>query len=308
MDKRALGLSGIKVAPLCLGGNVFGWTADEAMSFKLLDAFLAAGFDFVDTADGYSNWVPGHEGGESETVIGKWMKARGTRGRVIIATKLGMWKMTAGLKAANIISACEGSLTRLQTDYIDLYQAHRDDPDTPQAETLEAFGKLVKEGKVRAIGASNFDATRLEAALRISEEGGFPRYQTLQPLYNLIDRDFEDALQPLCVEEEIGVCPYYALAAGFLTGKYRSKKDTEGKARGSRAETYLNDKNLALLDRLEKVAKSHNATMAEVAIAWLRDRPSIVAPLASATNLDQLQSLIRGATLKLTAEDIAALG
>jgi aryl-alcohol dehydrogenase-like predicted oxidoreductase len=308
MDKRALGLSGIKVAPLCLGGNVFGWTADEAMSFALLDAFVAAGFDFVDTADGYSNWAPGHQGGESETVIGKWMKARGTRGRVIIATKLGMWKKTAGLKAANIISACEGSLTRLQTDYIDLYQAHKDDPETPQAETLEAFGKLVKEGKVRAIGASNFDATRLEAALRISEEGGFPRYQTLQPLYNLIDRDFEKSLQPLCVEEEIGVFPYYALAAGFLTGKYRSKKDTEGKARGSRAETYLNDKNLALLDRLEKVAKSRNATMAEVAIAWLRDRPSIVAPLASATNLDQLQSLIRGAHLKLSAEDIAALG
>jgi aryl-alcohol dehydrogenase-like predicted oxidoreductase len=307
MEKRALGLSGIKVAPLCLGGNVFGWTADEAMSFALLDAFVAAGFDFVDTADGYSNWAPGHEGGESETVIGKWMKARGTRGRVIIATKLGMWKKTAGLKAANIISACEGSLTRLQTDYIDLYQAHRDDPETPQAETLEAFGKLVKEGKVRAIGASNFDATRLEAALRISEEGGFPRYQTLQPLYNLIDRDFEKSLQPLCVEEEIGVFPYYALAAGFLTGKYRSKKDTEGKARGSRAETYLNDKNLALLDRLEKVAKAGNATMAEVAIAWLRDRPSIVAPLASATNLDQLQSLVRGATLKLTAEGIAAL-
>jgi aryl-alcohol dehydrogenase-like predicted oxidoreductase len=308
MEKRTLGLSGIKVAPLCLGGNVFGWTADEAMSFKLLDAFVAAGFDFVDTADGYSNWAPGHVGGESETVIGKWMKAKGTRARVVIATKLGMWKKTAGLKAANIISACEGSLTRLQTDYIDLYQAHRDDPDTPQDETLEAFARLVKEGKVRAIGASNFDATRLESALKISEEGGFPRYQTLQPLYNLIDRDFEKALQPLCVEEEIGVFPYYALAAGFLTGKYRNKADTEGKARGTRVETYLNDKNLALLDRMDKVAKAHNATMAEVAIAWVRDRPSIVAPLASATNLDQLQSLIRGAHLQLSAEDIAALG
>jgi aryl-alcohol dehydrogenase-like predicted oxidoreductase len=308
MEKRALGRSGIKVAPLCLGGNVFGWTADETMSFKLLDAFLAAGFEFVDTADGYSNWAPGHQGGESETVIGKWMKARGNRARVILATKLGMWKKTAGLRAANIISACEGSLQRLQTDYIDLYQAHRDDPDTPQDETLEAFGKLVKEGKVRAIGASNFDATRLASALKISEEGGFPRYQTLQPLYNLIDRDFEKALQPLCVEEGIGVFPYYALAAGFLTGKYRSKKDTEGKARGARVETYLNDENLALLDRMEKVAKAHNATMAEVAIAWLRDRPSIAAPLASATNLDQLQSLIRGAHLKLREEDMAALG
>jgi aryl-alcohol dehydrogenase-like predicted oxidoreductase len=307
MEKRKLGLSGIEVAPLCLGGNVFGWTADEAMSFQLLDAFLAAGFDFVDTADGYSNWAPGHDGGESETVIGKWMKARGTRARVIIATKLGMWKKTAGLKAANIISACEGSLKRLQTDYIDLYQAHRDDPDTPQDETLEAFGKLVKEGKVRAIGASNFDATRLESALKISEEGGFPRYQTLQPLYNLIGRDFENSLQPLCVDEEIGVFPYYTLAAGFLTGKYRNKADTEGKARGGRVETYLNDKNLALLDRMDKVAQAHDATMAEVAIAWVRDRPSIVAPLASATNLDQLQSLIRGAHLQLTAEDIAAL-
>ncbi|HEX4105092.1 MAG TPA: aldo/keto reductase [Rhizomicrobium sp.] len=307
MEKRKLGLSGIEVAPLCLGGNVFGWTADEAMSFQLLDAFLAAGFDFVDTADGYSNWAPGHEGGESETVIGKWMKARGTRARVIIATKLGMWKKTAGLKAANIISACEGSLKRLQTDYIDLYQAHRDDPDTPQDETLEAFGKLVKEGKVRAIGASNFDATRLESALKISQEGGFPRYQTLQPLYNLIDRDFENSLQPLCVDEEIGVFPYYTLAAGFLTGKYRNKADTEGKARGGRVETYLNDKNLALLDRMDKVAQAHNATMAEVAIAWVRDRPSIVAPLASATNLDQLQSLIRGAHLHLAVEDIAAL-
>ncbi len=308
MEKRALGLSGIRVAPLCLGGNVFGWTADEAMSFALLDAFLAAGFDFVDTADGYSNWAPGHEGGESETVIGKWMKAKGTRDKVIIATKLGMWEKTAGLKPANIISACEGSLRRLQTDYIDLYQAHKDDPTTPQDETLEAFGTLVKAGKVRAIGASNFDATRLELALKISDEGGFPRYQTLQPLYNLIDRDFEKALQPLCVDEEVGVIPYYSLAAGFLTGKYRSRQDTEGRARGSKAETYLNRQNLALLDRMDKIARARNANLAEVAIAWLRDRPSVVAPIASATSLPQLQSLIRGASLKLTAEDIVELG
>lgn len=307
MEKRALGLSGIKVAPLCLGGNVFGWTADEAMSFALLDAFIAAGFDFVDTADGYSNWAPGHEGGESERVIGNWMKARGTRARVIIATKLGMWKKTAGLKAANIVSACEGSLKRLQTDHIDLYQAHKDDPETPQDETLEAFGRLVKAGKVRAIGASNFEATRLESALRISEEGGFPRYQTLQPLYNLIDRDFEKALQPLCLAEEVGVIPYYSLAAGFLTGKYRTQKDTQGRARGARVESYLNDENFALLKRMDEVAKAHNATLAEVAIAWLRDRPSVVAPIASATNLDQLSSLIRGAQLKLNEADIAEL-
>jgi aryl-alcohol dehydrogenase-like predicted oxidoreductase len=308
MEKRALGLSGIRVAPLCFGGNVLGWTADEQMSFALLDGFMAAGFDFVDTSDSYSQWAPGHQGGESETVIGNWMAARGCRGRMVIATKVGKWSKQPGLKAVNIIAGCEGSLKRLKTDHIDLYQAHADDKDTPLDETLEAFARLVAAGKVRAVGASNYNATRLTAALRISEEGGFPRFATLQPLYNLIDRDFEKALQPLCLDEEIGVIPYYGLAAGFLTGKYRSKADTEGRARGATALRYMTGPNLALLDRLERVAARRGAAMAEVAIAWLRDRPSVVAPIVSATNLDQLQSLIRGASLKLTAEDIAALG
>jgi aryl-alcohol dehydrogenase-like predicted oxidoreductase len=226
---------------------------------------------------------------------------------VTIATKVGMWPKMPGLKAANIIAACESSLKRLKTDYIDLYQVHRDEMETPQAETLEALGKLMKAGKVRAIGASNIEAERLKAADAIAEEGGFPRYNTLQPLYNLVERDFENALEPLCVDLEIGVIPYYSLAAGFLSGKYRSRADTEGKARGGRVQHYLNDENFALLDRLEKVAKAKGAAMAEVAIAWLRDRPAIVAPIASATNLEQLKSLIRGARLHLTPEEIAAL-
>jgi aryl-alcohol dehydrogenase-like predicted oxidoreductase len=312
MEKRKLGRSGLHVAPLCLGGNVFGWTADEKASFALLDAFVGAGFGFVDTADTYSSWLPGHAGGESETVIGNWLAARGHgagsgREKLTIATKVGMWTKMPGLKAANIIAGCEGSLKRLRTDYIDLFQSHCDDPETPQDESLEAFGKLVAAGKVRAVGASNFDATRLAAAEKIAEEGGFPRYDTLQPLYSLVERDFEKALQPLCVDEEIGVIPFYSLAAGFLTGKYRSKADTEGKARGGKVAQYLTDENFALLDRMENIAKAHDTGMAEVAIAWLRDRPSVVAPIASATSLEQLQSLIRGAALQLTADEIASL-
>jgi aryl-alcohol dehydrogenase-like predicted oxidoreductase len=307
MEKRKLGLSGIHVEPLCLGGNVFGWTVDEKTAFTILDAFVDAGFGFIDTADVYSVWVPGHGGGESESVIGNWLAARGRRESVVIATKVGMWPKMPGLKSANIIAACDGSLKRLNTDYIDLYQSHRDEMETPQDETLEAFGRLVKAGKVRAIGASNIEAERLAAAEKIAEEGGFPRYNTLQPLYNLVERDFEKALQPLCVEEEIGVIPFYSLAAGFLSGKYRSQADTQGKARGERVKHYLNDENFALLDRMDKVAKAHDASMAEVAIAWLRDRPAVVAPIASVTSLDQLKSLIRGASLKLTASEIASL-
>jgi aryl-alcohol dehydrogenase-like predicted oxidoreductase len=307
MEKRKLGLSGIDVEPLCLGGNVFGWTVDENTAFTLLDAFVDAGFGFIDTADVYSIWVPGHQGGESEKVIGNWQAARGNRARLVISTKVGMWPKMPGLKAANIIAGCEGSLKRLKTDYIDLYQSHRDETDTPMDETLEAFGKLIKAGKVRAIGASNFEAERLAMAEKISQEGGFPRYDTLQPCYNLVERDFERALQPLCVEQEIGVIPYYSLAAGFLSGKYRSAADTEGKARGGRVIQYLTDENFALLDKMEKVAKAHNASLAEIAIAWLRDRPSVVAPIASATSLDQMKSLIRGAGLKLSAAEIALL-
>ena len=308
LEKRPLGRSGLHVAPFCLGGNVFGWTADQATSFALLDAFTGAGFDFIDTADAYSAWVPGHAGGESETVIGDWLAARGGRGGVVIATKVGKWARHPGLKAANIIAACESSLQRLRTDYIDLYQSHADDETVPQDESLAAFGKLIAAGKVRAIGASNFDATRLAAAEKISEEGGLPRYDTLQPLYNLVDRDFERALQPLCVEQEIGVIPFYALAAGFLTGKYRSKADTEGRARAGTVSKYLTPANLALLERMDVLAKARGVSLAQIAIAWLRDRPSVVAPIASATSLEQLQALIEGASLVLTADEIAALG
>jgi len=307
MEKRRLGLSGIEVEPLCFGGNVFGWTVDESTAFTLLDAFVDAGFGFIDTADVYSIWVPGHEGGESEKVIGKWQASRGNRARLVIATKVGMWPKMPGLKAANIIAACEGSLKRLKTDYIDLYQSHRDEPETPMDETLEAFGKLVKAGKVRAVGASNFEAERLAMAEKIAEEGGFPRYDTLQPCYNLVERDFERALQPLCVEQEIGVIPYYSLAAGFLSGKYRSAADTEGKARGGRVVQYLTDENFAILGKMEKIAQAHHASLAEIAIAWLRDRPSVVAPIVSATSLDQMKSLIRGAQLKLSDAEIALL-
>jgi aryl-alcohol dehydrogenase-like predicted oxidoreductase len=307
MQKRQLGRSGISVAPLCLGGNVFGWTADEATSFTLLDRFIAAGFDFVDTADTYSSWVPGHTGGESESVIGRWLAARGGRDRVVIATKVGMWEKHKGLKSANIIAACEGSLRRLQTDYVDLYQAHRDDTETPLQEALEAFGRLINSGKVRAIGASNYDAERLELALGVSADMGFPRYDVLQPLYNLVDRDFESALQPICVAKNIGVIPYYSLAAGFLTGKYRNSSDLEGRARGRSVSRYINAENIRLLELLDRVAKERNASMAEVAIAWLRDRPAVVAPIASATSQQQLESLLRGATLALSAEETALL-
>lgn len=304
MEKRILGRSGIRVAPFCLGGNVFGWTADEMTSHALLDAFVAGGFDFIDTADGYSAWVPGHSGGESETVLGSWLAARGRRDDVVIATKVGGWEKRRGLKAANIVAACEDSLRRLKTDYIDLYQSHRDDSDTPQDETREAYGRLIAAGKVRAIGASNFTPDRLAAALALPQ----PRYETLQPLYNLVDRDFETALQPLCVREKIGVIPYYTLAAGFLTGKYRGETDLQGRARGGTIARYLTPKNMVQLDRLEAVAKTRGASMAEIAFAWLRDRPAVVAPIASATSLEQLASLMRGAALTLTPQDIAALG
>jgi aryl-alcohol dehydrogenase-like predicted oxidoreductase len=308
LQKRPLGRSGLHVSPFCLGGNVFGWTADKPTSFALLDAFTGAGFDFIDTADVYSAWLPGHAGGESETMIGDWLAARGGRDRVVIATKVGKWAPLPGLKAANIIAACESSLKRLRTDHIDLYQSHEDDQSVPQEESLAAFGKLIAAGKVRAIGASNFSATRLAAAEKISEEGGLPRYDTLQPLYNLVDRDFERALQPLCVEQEIGVIPFYALAAGFLTGKYRSKADAEGRARAGTVSKYLTPDNLALLDRMEALAKARHVSLAQIAIAWLRDRPSVVAPIASATSLEQLQALIEGASLILSPDEIAALG
>ncbi len=310
MDKRQLGGSELTVAPLCFGGNVFGWTADEKTSFALLDAFVDAGFDFIDTADTYSRWVPGHEGGESETIIGKWLKSRGSRDKVVIATKVGMDMGSAGkgLKAAHIRKSVEQSLKRLQTDRIDLYYSHKDDPDTPLEETLQAHADLVSQGKVRALGASNYSAERLREALDISKRLNLPRYEVLQPEYNLYARSgFEAALESLCREAGLGVAPYYSLASGFLTGKYRSEDDFGKSPRGARMSAYLNERGRSILSALDEAAEEHHATPAQVAIAWLIARPSITAPIASATSVEQLQDLIGAARLELDADTVALL-
>ena len=311
-QKRKLGNSGIEVLPLCLGGNVFGWTADESTSFKILDAFVEAGFDFVDSADVYSKWVPGNQGGESESIIGKWMKERGNREKVIVGTKcghvMGMGAGKKGLSKRYIFEAAEASLKRLQTDYIDLYQAHQDDPETPLEETLDAFVLLMKEGKVRAIGASNYKAERIDEALKISKAKKLPRYESLQPWYNLYDREeYETTLEPLCLREGLGVINYYSLASGFLTGKYRSKTDIQGKARGSRVEKYFDQRGFRILEALDQVANEYNSKPARVALAWLIARPSITAPIASATNLDQLADLIEATKLNLSPSAIDRL-
>jgi aryl-alcohol dehydrogenase-like predicted oxidoreductase len=307
MQKRRLGKSDLHVAPLCLGGNVFGWTADEATSFAILDRFLDAGFNFIDTADVYSKWAPGHHGGESETIIGAWLKRRGKRDDVVIATKVGseMGPGKKGLSRAYIARAVEDSLRRLNTDYIDLYQSHRDDEETPIAETLEAYGALIKAGKVRAIGASNFSAERLAAALEASARNGLPRYETLQPEYNLMVREFERALAPLCRREGVSVIPYFGLASGFLTGKYRSKADLKKSPRGEDVEGYLSERGFRVLEALDAVAGRHGATPAQVALAWLMAR--IAAPIASATSLKQLEDIMAAARLNLAPADIAAL-
>jgi aryl-alcohol dehydrogenase-like predicted oxidoreductase len=310
MDMRKLGRSDIAIAPLMLGGNVFGWTADEATSFALLDAFVDAGFNSIDTADVYSRWIPGHTGGESETVLGAWLKARGRRDKVVIATKLGMdmGGENKGLSAAYMVRAVEASLKRLQTDYIDLYQSHRDDTDTPLDETLEAYGRLVTAGKVRVIGASNYTAERLGEALKVSADKGYPRYETLQPLYNLYDRaGFEGPLCDLCVKEQVGVICFYGLASGFLTGKYRSEADLSKSPRGMGAKRYLNERGLAILAALDKVAADKHATPAQVALAWLIARPGVTAPIASATSLAQLNEIMGAARLSLSADDMTAL-
>ncbi len=302
MDKRRLGSSGIEVAPLALGGNVFGWTADEAMSFRILDAFTAAGFNLIDTADSYSKWVPGNRGGESEAIIGKWLKRRGNREKVVIATKVGseMGPGEKGLSKSYILSAVEKSLQRLQTDYIDLYQSHFDDPETPVGETLDAYAVLIGQGKIRAIGASNYGAERLSQAMEICEQRGFPCYRTLQTLYNLYDRaDYEANLQPLCLKKGLGVLTYFSLASGFLTGKYRSKDDLTGKARAEMVRQYLNERGLRILDALDRAAKQHHTTPATVSLAWLIARPGVTAPIASATNPEQLKALIDAPKLKL---------
>ena len=311
MNYRALGRSGLQVSPLALGGNVFGWTVDEATSFSLLDAWIDAGFNFIDTADVYSAWVPGHIGGESETVIGKWLHASGKRDRVVLATKVGkpMGPDQKGLKPAYIRSAVEASLRRLQTDCIDLYQSHDDDSDTPLPETLGAFGELMQQGKVRAIGASNYTAPRLALALETSERHGLPRYESLQPLYNLCDRAvFEDALQALCVEHEVGVINFYALAAGFLTGKYRTATDAGKSTRGKNViAKYLNPRGQRILSALDAAARRHGTNPGVVAIAWQLTRPGITAPIASATSLAQLEDLAAATRLQLDTADIASL-
>lgn len=305
MQTRKLGNSGLEIAPLVFGGNIFGWTVDEAMSFKLLDAFVGAGFDCIDTADVYSKWVPGHVGGESETIIGKWLKARGGRDKVFVLTKLGFGRKDegGGLSRERIREDVEASLKRLQTDYIDLYQSHADDKTTPFEETLEAYQQLIKQGKVRAIGASNFEAPRLAAALKTSAENKLPRYESLQPLYNLSDRaGFEKELEPLCLEEKVGVIPYYSLAAGFLTGKYRSEADFGKSPRGGRMAGYLNDRGRRILGALDEVSARLHAKPAHVALAWLAARPAVTAPIASATSLAQLEDLIAGMRLKLDTD------
>ena len=310
MDKRKLGASDLEVTPLCFGGNVFGWTADEKTSFALLDAFVDAGFNFVDTADTYSRWVAGHEGGESEAIIGKWIKSRGSRDKVVIATKVGMDMGPGGkgLKAAHIRKSVEQSLQRLQTDHIDLYYSHKDDPETPLEETLQAHADLVSQGKVRALGASNYSAQRLREALDTSKRLNLPRYEVLQPEYNLYARNgFEAELEPLCREAGLGIAPYYSLASGFLTGKYRSEADFGKSPRGGRMSAYLNERGRSILSALDEAADEHHATPAQVAIAWLIARPGMTAPIASATSVGQLQELMGAALLELEPDTIALL-
>jgi len=310
MEKRELGRSGIGVVPFCLGGNVFGWTADEKTSFTLLDGFIDAGFNFIDTADVYSKWAPGNTGGESETIIGNWLKQGGKRDKIILATKVGkpMGEGKQGLSNAYITQAVEASLKRLNTDYIDLYQSHDDDADTPLAETMQTFDDLIKQGKVRAVGASNYGAERFREALKVSKDNGLARYETLQPEYNLYDReDYELKYESLCRESNIGVITYYSLASGFLTGKYRSEADLDKSKRGGGIKKYLNGRGYTILAALDKVAEEYNTTPASIALAWVMARPGITAPIASATSTQQLEDLAKAAKLTLSAEAIEML-
>ena len=310
MDMRRLGKTGLSIAPIVFGGNVFGWTADEKTSIEILDAFFDAGLNAIDTADVYSSWVPGNKGGDSEEIIGKWLKrGRVSRDKAIIITKVGS-DMGQGktLKETYILRAVEDSLRRLQTDYIDLYLSHWPDEDTPYEETLGAFAKLKQHGKIRAIGCSNLDAIQLKASFDAAEEAGLPRYDVIQPEYNLYARDsFEGPPADLCAKEDIGVITYFSLAAGFLSGKYRTKADTAGRAREGRVSEYLNDKGFRILAALDKVAAETGAKPAEIALAWLLAKKGVTAPIASATSLSQLQSLVRSATLKLSDDAVALL-
>jgi aryl-alcohol dehydrogenase-like predicted oxidoreductase len=310
MERRALGRTPFKVAPLAFGGNVFGWTIDEPTSFRLLDAFVGAGFNLIDTADSYSRWAPGNAGGESETIIGRWLARRGNADDVVIATKVGS-DMGLGFKCLRkdyIVRAVEDSLRRLQVDAIDLYQSHWDDDKTPLEETLEAHAQLLRQGKVKAIGASNLSAERLSEALEVSRRKGIPRYETLQPHYNLYDRAaFEGALEEVCVREQLGVITYFSLASGFLSGKYRSDADFKKSARGPGMQKYLNPRGAGILAALDAAAEHSGATPAQIALAWLIARPSVTAPIASATSLEQLNELIGATRLVLDAGTLEAL-
>ena len=308
MELRRIGTSTLEVAPLMFGGNVFGWTADEATSFSILDAFVDAGLNFIDTADVYSAWVPGNQGGESETIIGQWLAKSGKRDKVVIATKVAKSARRPGLSAANIAAAVEDSLRRLQTDYIDVYFSHEDDQKVPLEETLGAYQRLIDAGKVRVIGASNYSGARIEEALAVARRTGLPAYQIVQPEYNLYDRaHYEADIEPVALAQKLAVVPYYSLASGFLSGKYRSREDLAKSTRGSRVEKYLDHRGIRILGALDYVAQRHGATLATVALAWLIARPSITAPIASATSLDQLQSMVAAVSLKLDPADIQAL-
>jgi aryl-alcohol dehydrogenase-like predicted oxidoreductase len=310
IDKRKLGNTDLMVTPVTFGGNVFGWTIDEATSFDILDGFVEAGFNFIDTADVYSKWAPGNKGGESETIIGKWMKARNNRSSIILATKLGsdMGDGKKGLSKKYVTEAIDASLLRLQTDYVDLYQSHYDDPETPVEETLEAFDQLIKAGKIRWIGASNFSAARLKESLEASKKLSLPKYQTFQPEYNLYNREkFEMEYEQICLNNQLGVINYYALASGFLTGKYRSEADLSKSVRGGGMKDYMNDRGFRILKALDEVSEQYNSSPASVALAWLIARPSATSPIASVTNLNQLQDLTRAASLKLDMEGISIL-
>src|SRR5579863_750757 len=306
---RTLGKSDISFPPIVFGGNVFEWTVDEAMSLRLIDRFVERGFFAIDTADVYSVWVPGHRGGESESTIGKWLKRGGRRDRIVIATKVGMEMPSGkGLSRAHILASAEESLRRLSTDYIDLYQAHRDDLSVELEETLAAFAELIEKGKVRAIGASNYTAPRLAQALAVARAKGLPEYVSLQPPYSLVNRsEFEGGLQQLCLKEGIGVIPYYVLAAGFLTGKYRQASDIEGRARADVVARVFDRHGLAILAEMDKIAEAHRASVAQVALAWALAQPAITAPIVSATNLAQLDEILGATEVKLDAGTLARL-
>lgn len=303
MQKRTLGQSNIDIAPLVFGGNVFGWTVDEAQSFELLDRFVERGFNAIDTADVYSDWVSGNGGGESESVLGKWLAKRGRRDDVVVMTKVGMWAKRKGLSSANIMAAVEDSLRRLRTDYLDVYFAHIDDPEIPLEETLEAFSKLVRDGKVRALGASNYTGQRLREALSISEQQHLARYEVVQPEYNLLDRqEYETDLAEVAEEKEVGVVTYFSLASGFLSGKYRSKDDIADSARAGMLKRYFTPRGRHILDSLRELSNELNATPAQLALAWLIGSPGVTAPIASATRIAQLEEIMDAAQLTLPDE------